>query len=246
MTKKLATGEFIDKAKNTHGNKYDYGKSIYIVSAKKLTITCKIHGDFLQSPNKHLMGRGCPRCASEKRRVSQTRSQDGFISEAKNTHGDRFEYSKSVYVSSHEKLVITCKKHGDFLQSPASHLQGIGCAKCGFDLTAWNRSAYTKCAEKNGKSCVYLINCFNDSESFYKIGITSTAFNYRFKKNKMPYNFKVISTVSNGAKQDWDDEKKIHKSLRLFRYTPSVAFGGMTECFSELTDEVKQFFGVAK
>lgn len=241
---RLSTDIFVEKAKKIHGNEYDYSKSVYTLAKNKILITCKKHGDFQITANKHLSGRKCPRCGDVNRRKSQTRTQEMFLIEAREKHGDRYDYSKSIYVLSHEKMTITCKQHGDFEQTPASHLQGIGCAKCGFDLTAWNKSSYIKVSKKNKKSCVYLIRCFNDSESFYKIGITTTTLSYRFKKSKMPYSYEVIATVTNGAESDWDNEKEMHRVCKDYRYKPMISFGGETECFFRLTQEVKDFFGV--
>lgn len=241
----LTTSEFIEKANKIHGcGFYDYSKSIYIKAKNKITITCKTHGDFTMTPNKHLMGQGCRKCGVLRRTDKQSRTQLDFLADAYAVHGSRYNYSNSLYISSHKKITITCKEHGDFLQTPASHLQGIGCAKCGFDLTAWNKTAYVNCAKKNSNSCVYLIRCFNKDESFFKVGITTTRLSYRFKKSKMPYGFEVLSIVTNGAEADWDSEKKLHKALRAFKYKPSIGFGGQTECFSKLTSEVKDFFGV--
>jgi hypothetical protein len=46
-------------------------------------------------------------------------------------HGDRYDYSKVRYVKMHTKVTIICKLHGEFTQTPNSHLQGHGCALCG-------------------------------------------------------------------------------------------------------------------
>lgn len=56
------TNEFIEKARKVHGDKYDYSKTEYKTAKGKVVITCPIHGDFLQVPNYHLNGRGCPVC----------------------------------------------------------------------------------------------------------------------------------------------------------------------------------------
>lgn len=57
--------DFIKQSTIIHKNKYKYDKSIYINCSTKLIITCPIHGDFLQTPNKHLQGRGCKKCSRE-------------------------------------------------------------------------------------------------------------------------------------------------------------------------------------
>jgi len=64
VTSKLRsnTEEFIKKSTKTHGDCYDYSKVEYHDRVKKVTITCKEHGDFNQSPTHHLRGSGCPKC----------------------------------------------------------------------------------------------------------------------------------------------------------------------------------------
>lgn len=58
--------EFIRKAKLIHGEKYDYSKVVYKGYNVKVIIICPTHGEFLQSPYKHLEGRGCWQCKSSK------------------------------------------------------------------------------------------------------------------------------------------------------------------------------------
>jgi hypothetical protein len=62
MSRKKTLNEFIDKAKEVHGNKYDYSKVNYINSQEKVCIVCHEHGEFWQLPFKHLKGQGCPKC----------------------------------------------------------------------------------------------------------------------------------------------------------------------------------------
>lgn len=59
---KNSTEQFIVKGNIVHSNKYDYTKVVYEKSNVKVQIICKIHGDFLQTPNNHLKGSGCPKC----------------------------------------------------------------------------------------------------------------------------------------------------------------------------------------
>jgi ribosomal protein L13 len=54
-----------------------------------------------------------------------------FVSKSKVVHGETFDYSKVVYVNNESKIIITCKKHGEFCQTPSGHLSGKnGCKKC--------------------------------------------------------------------------------------------------------------------
>lgn len=123
-TQKTKDG-FIERSHVVHGDKYDYLKTVYVHSQEKIIITCKIHGDFEQTPAGHLMGKGCVKCSGRYNYSTQE-----WIQEAVAVHGDRYDYSRVVYTRTHEKVIITCAKHGDFHQTPASHLMGRGCPSC--------------------------------------------------------------------------------------------------------------------
>lgn len=56
-----------------------------------------------------------------------------FIVKAKIVHGDKYDYSKTVYIKSNEKLEINCYKHGSFWQLANDHLSKCGCPKCKSD-----------------------------------------------------------------------------------------------------------------
>ena len=60
------TESFIRKAKEVHGDKYRYFHTSYKAAKENVLITCPIHGDFLQLPNNHLNGSGCPYCKNSK------------------------------------------------------------------------------------------------------------------------------------------------------------------------------------
>lgn len=125
--KKLTTDEFIKKAKQIHGDKYDYSKVKYVDCNTKITIICPKHGEFQQSPSKHLHKQGCPKCKGVFRYNTQT-----WIEEAIKRFGNKYDYSKVQYKSAHEKVCIICPEHGEFWQTPANHLYGQGCQKCSY------------------------------------------------------------------------------------------------------------------
>ena len=60
--RKLTTEEFINRAKQIHGNRYDYHLVNYVNYKTPVKIICSKHGEFLQNPNKHLAGHNCPHC----------------------------------------------------------------------------------------------------------------------------------------------------------------------------------------
>ena len=126
---------FLKKAKEVHGNKYDYSNVKYINSRTKVLINCPIHGNFEQTPGNHIDGCGCPKCGVERRSETHYLTTKDFISKARKIHGEKYDYSKSEYVNYETPLIITCPKHGDFLQTPHEHLDGCGCQKCSSQIS---------------------------------------------------------------------------------------------------------------
>lgn len=61
-----STAEWVDKAKQVHGNTYDYSLVEYSKCHIKVKIICPKHGIFEQNPSEHLAGNGCPYCAHQK------------------------------------------------------------------------------------------------------------------------------------------------------------------------------------
>jgi len=127
------TEEFIRKAIDVHGDKYDYSKTEYIRSSQKVIIICKEHGEFLQIPNNHLRGAKCIPCARVIRSAKRTHTTNIFLQKAIEKHGDKYDYSKVNYKCAIENVIIICKKHGEFEQRPISHTTGKGCNKCSIE-----------------------------------------------------------------------------------------------------------------
>lgn len=123
--KKMDIDGFLKKAKQVHGDKYDYSKVKYVNNNTKVTIICPTHGEFEQTPHDHLSGKGCMECSGHRRKTTEE-----FIDAAKKVHGDKYDYSKVEYKNSKTKVCIICPKHGEFMQQPYSHLAGIGCPSC--------------------------------------------------------------------------------------------------------------------
>lgn len=124
---------FFDKAKKIHGDKYDYSKVNYIDNATKVCIICPEHGEFWQTPNSHLNGRGCRKCGNIKRSYEQRSNTNEFIEKSKLIHNNKYDYSKVEYITNRTPVIITCHEHGDFEQVPYHHLGGEGCPKCKYE-----------------------------------------------------------------------------------------------------------------
>ncbi|MEM9403215.1 MAG: hypothetical protein AAGA44_12105 [Pseudomonadota bacterium] len=164
-TQKLTRDRFLKKAREIHGEKYDYTKVRLVNVTTPVTIVCKEHGDFEQTPAKHLLGRGCQKCGG-----SMLLSTDEFIAKAIVVHGDRYDYSESSYAKATEDVTILCPEHGAFEQRASHHLSGVGCPMCantGFDP---NEPA----------TLYYLAITTDDGDVRYKIGITNHTVEARF------------------------------------------------------------------
>jgi very-short-patch-repair endonuclease len=134
----MTSNDFIKKAKEIHGNKYDYSKVEFVNTKTKVCIICPKHGEFWQIPYSHLKGFGCCKCGHERTNASKFSNSFDFIKKARKVHGDKYDYSKVDYSKSNEKICIICPEHGEFWQTPNKHLIGDGCPKCGHKNT-WDK-----------------------------------------------------------------------------------------------------------
>lgn len=128
--------DFIARAQHVHGSRYDYTDSVYLGSQAPITIRCLEHGYFTQEAHSHTRGIGCAECGfvliGLKRRLTHTE----FVSRSQEVHGDRYDYSLTVYTRCADPVVITCRQHGIFRQPADSHLNGHGCPACAREATA--------------------------------------------------------------------------------------------------------------
>ena len=139
MGRKLSTEEFISKAKEIHGNKYNYSKTVFKKYRETIIITCPIHGDLEMFPQVHLRGSGCTYCVIIQRHSNRASTSTEkltlgkFIEKAKEVHGDKYDYSLvKDFKNSKAKVNIICPEHGIFSQQINKHLYcGRGCKECG-------------------------------------------------------------------------------------------------------------------
>jgi len=147
MGKLSNTSEFIEKAKNIHGELYSYDCVVYLKAQIKVDIKCREHDIFQQTPNDHLSGYGCPVCGTERTAASKRHNTEEFIIKAKTMHPS-YDYSKTIYVNSVTKVEIVCPKHGSFFSSPDKFLgtrstannNGTICPKCACAISVGERN----------------------------------------------------------------------------------------------------------
>ena len=131
MVKKCTKAEFIVKAREVHGDKYNYDEFEYVNAITKGKIICPKHGEFLQSANTHLSVHGCPQCFKENFKKIGKLTFDIFKKRAEEKHNNKYTYIPTEIGNGHSKVKIVCPIHGEFDQSAALHLTGQGCPKCG-------------------------------------------------------------------------------------------------------------------
>ena len=127
----LTTQDFIERAQEKHGDKYDYSKTNYKNQKVPVIIICPRHGEFKQLPDGHIHGTGCPKCGAELSISNRTSNTDKFIEKSRKVHGNKYDYSQTNYIGAKDNVIITCPIHGNFKQTPNSHLNGAGCTECG-------------------------------------------------------------------------------------------------------------------
>lgn len=132
---------FIKEANIIHENKYDYSKVEYTKKHNKIIIICKNHGEFKQIIDAHIRQKqGCPTCGTIKQVTKRTKTLEKFIEDSIKLHGNKYDYSKSIYINDNSQITIICKEHGEFEQEASNHLQGKGCNKCADIIRALKKS----------------------------------------------------------------------------------------------------------
>lgn len=226
--------EFIEQSNDIHKGRYDYSLVEYKRNRAKVKIICKEHGVFWQTPNNHLRGKqGCPECAG-----ILPVTTDVFIERAKELHQNKYKYDKVSCKNLRQKVIIACPNHGEFTQEARLHLNGFGCNRC--VARGYNRGRFKAMSDI---ASLYIIKMYNDSESFYKIGITTKSVRERANNPKLIYQYKIIASLQIDSGSAFDFEKKIHKRFIKNSYLPSLAFHGKTECFLLSSTELSEAIG---
>lgn len=239
MSRLITTEIFIKESEELHNFNYNYSKVTYNKAVEKVIIGCPVHGEFSQTPSKHLQGKGCAKCSKGRHDEKRTYTTKEFIKLAKEVHGDKYSYENVDYINSRSKVEITCSTHKKFTQNPSVHLLGRGCFKCSREKGSWSHTQWQKAGEKSkhfDSFKVYIIKCWNEEEEFYKIGKTYHTVERRFSsKSSMPYNWDIVKVFKGVAKEISELEKQLQKENKESKYYPDKKFGGIHECFKIIT-----------
>lgn len=170
--KKSNKEEFIEKSTKKHNNKYDYSLVEYKNSKTKVKIICKKHSIFEQKPNDHLSGQGCPKCKKEILSKLKKYTTEDFINLSQKTHGNKYDYSLSIYDGTEIEVKIICHKHGIFNQTPHNHISGQGCPIC-------KKENFINCKRFTSQKFIDLSNKVHKNKYDYSL------INYKNNKTKV-------------------------------------------------------------
>lgn len=154
--------DFLRKCIERHGNKYDYSLVEYKGSQNKVKII--FNGViYEQKAGAHLWSKGLVE------NVIKKRTTEEFIEIANDIHSNKYNYDKVDYINNNNYVIINCPYHGDFKQSPRSHLSGAGCPNCQeskgekkikkfldrYNIKYTRQKKFDKCVSNNGRKLPY-------------------------------------------------------------------------------------------
>ncbi|WP_288077228.1 DUF723 domain-containing protein [Pseudomonas sp.] len=165
--------EFVARASAIHNGKYRYPtEGGFTAMAAKVTVECPQHGSFSIRALKHIYAaQGCPDCGALSRghrknihssvksaATKVMRYADTFKTRATELHGDKYDYTESVYVGMKSNVDIKCPIHGTFSQNAYGHaVAGYGCPRCGNSLSKGEEEVFahlqklTRAEQRNRK-----------------------------------------------------------------------------------------------
>jgi len=245
------TDDFITKARLVHGSKYDYTNVAYTNDKIKVSIKCVQHGEFLQRPNDHTNGYGCPQCAG-----NQLKTTKQFIAEAQKVHKNIYDYTKTKYVNSKNSLTIVCSKHGPFRIIPYQHLLGRGCKVC--NTSPGQREIYQFIAS-HVKATINDRQTIGPLELDIYIKDLKLAIEYHGSwwhsydhiestEERMRHSLKCNACLSKGIKLlqvydfEWKEKQQIVKSMLQNRLNKTIAIFARKCELIEANQQSKQFF----
>ena len=236
--KRTGFDEFVERAREVHGDRFEYFEKEYVSFGEHTKIMCKKHSEvFHQNPHKHLFSQGgCPSCKLETIANHHKFSQEEFTGKATKVHGDKYDYHAVEYVNVDTEVKIWCKKHQEyFWQIPYNHVnKEANCPSCVKENHGgWGRRG----VYKTDRPCrLYLLEINAGNDSFLKIGL-SVDYQDRVRRlsRHIPnlQSIKPIMTLEGPANQLAKVESRILWRSNLEKYFESDwDWAGRTECFN--------------
>lgn len=221
-TQTSSTDEFIKKSREIHGDNYLYGMVDYIKNSTNVKIFCKEHGVFEQTPQNHLVGKGCKKCGTISAASCKLATTEDFVKKSVAVHGNKYNYNNTKYKNAISKVNILCNTCKNIFEIVADkHTQGRGCSFC-------SRAGFNTPED----AFLYVINY----EDITKIGITKVGVEARMKNivGKSGIPFKKVFSIQGKSSIIYKIEQKILKECRKIYHNIDNKFEGSTECFYDV------------
>lgn len=204
LTKKILVKRLIDLYGHDFGYERQKIQNYYTV----LSLKCPDHGLFEQSINNLLRGTACQKCGQERTVEPLRISHEEFMKKLIKIHGDNYILDKTLYTSNREKIILTCRKHGDFKITPSNALSGSGCSRCaqyGFNPGKKAVLYYYRVSTTEGKT-------------LYKIGVTNRSPDDRFTKKDLS-KMSIVAEFKFDTGQDaYEKEQDLINSFSMYKY----------------------------
>lgn len=166
--------------------------SVEQFSNNKIPYWCPVHNEYSlksRASIRKFSVAPCFKCGKLVGSKKKIKTTEQFIKDSRKVWGDIWEYDRTVYTGSHDKLTITCKEHGDYQQTATEHLcLSIGCKGCsphsGFD--------------KNKEGSFYLVRWKHkqNGHEFIKFGVTNRSVAHRINTQRTRVaNIQYVPTI---------------------------------------------------
>lgn len=223
-SKRKTKEQFIKECKEIHKNRYLFANCNYTSIKDKVTITCRIHGDFSITADCFHKGQNCPKCAHAKRKRSKTKSLKLFIDQANTVHNYYYDYSKTLYRNDRYPIKIICPEHGEYLQTPNAHLSGKSCSLCKKNVGGF----------KSGLPGIfYILKVIKNKTTCFKVGITNHTIDKRYHKEDLANTEIIEELYFNSGFMCRKLETKIKQLFKNNQYKgPDMLRDGNTELFT--------------
>lgn len=138
---KYTVEDFLRKAKEAHGDKYDYSKVEYKGSTIPVIVVCPKHSDFSVIPTAHWGGAECAKCSEEKGGKRFLMTDEEFKARVAEIYGDTLDFTHDTY-GSKKKIKVFCNIHKEFFYKTAEKLlhRNQGCPLCGRERISKSRA----------------------------------------------------------------------------------------------------------
>jgi very-short-patch-repair endonuclease len=169
MGVKISLEEVKNRLRKLYGDKYEYDFSNFVNTHSKIEVKCPIHGWSSQILKNLFKGHQCNKCgqkiSNDKQRCSLEKTLDKF----NKIHGNKYDYSKFVYSNNRSSSIIICPLHGEFHQSPWTHIKGHGCPSCSGNKKMNNIEFINVANKVHNKNYIYDFIDYKNMHSKVKI-----------------------------------------------------------------------------